>query len=161
MCHIGCFRCAAEHSDVLGTPHAVIFTFLVMVLPVFGFTVMVTLQVPLPTIFTFVPETVHTFFEDDEVTVVLAPLGTVMPAAFTNVDDEVLLPTFDKTPPLTGEEVVDPLDVPDDELPELLLEDDEGGVVVVGETDAALVVTEIRADDFALLLLAITCTSTQ
>ena len=142
-----------------------IFTFLVVAFPVLGFTVIVTVQVPLPTIFTVVPETLQTFFEDDELTDVLAPFGTVTAAAFNKVDDTTLLPTFDVTTPLEVDE--------DDELFEVEVDEDDeplgagellgelfdpefGTFSLGGDTGAALVVTAIRADDRAFPLFAIT-----
>ena len=136
-----------------------------VVFPVLGFTVIVTVQVPLPTIFTVVPETLHTFFDDDELIVVLAPFGTVTAAAFNKVDGATLLPTFDLTTPLEAEEEAEPpeVEVAEEgeplEADELLdeLPDPEFGVFPVdADAGAALVVTAIRADDRAFPPFAIT-----
>ena len=141
-----------------------------VVFPFLGFTVIVTVQVPLPTIFTVVPETLHTFLDDDELTVVLAPLGTVTAAAFNKVDGATLLPTFDLTTPLEAEEEAEPPEVEVDEEGEPLevepleadelldeLPDPEFGVFPVdADAGAALVVTALRADDRAFPPFAIT-----
>ena len=125
-----------------------------MVFPVLDFTVIVTEQVPLPTIFTVVPETLHTFLDDDELTVVLAPFGTVTAAAVNKVDDAILLPTFDVTTPLEVEVEAEPLE--DDELLDELLDPEFGVFPEGGDAGAALVVTAIRADDRAFPSFAIT-----
>lgn len=127
---------------------AVIFTFFVVDLPVFGFTVMVTEHVPLPTIFTLDPLITQIFFDDEDVIVVFAPEGAEKPVDLRRLDDDVDLPTFDTTTPL---EVVVEVELEEDplelELLELLEEPLEAGNVVDVVAGAALVVSAIRLDE--------------
>ena len=127
-----------------------------VVFPVLGFTVIVTVQVPLPIIFTVLPETLHTFFEEDDLTVVFAPFGTVTATDFNKVDDATLLPIFDLTTPFEAEEEVEPLVV--GELLDELFDPEFGTFSLGGVAGAALVVTAIRADDRAFPPLAIAST---
>ena len=55
-----------------------------------------TTHVPLPTIFTVVPDTVQIFFNLEETTIeIFAPFTDLIPAVFNATDDEILLPTDD------------------------------------------------------------------
>lgn len=77
--------------------------FFFKVLPFRGFIVTETTHVPLPTIFTVVPDTVQIRFNLEDTTIeIFAPLTDLIPAVFNATDEEIFLPTDDVNTNGTG-----------------------------------------------------------